>query len=128
MSRVELGPTLAPTFDHASSLGYLLSDDQRRDRLDTNDTGFTVEAYARRARSRHFDGTPDLVTLAASAVRIAGPPTGDALRTRLASLDETLLTMVIEDVPAGRMSQAARTFACRMLVENRRRLLDAIDG
>jgi len=43
--------TLAPTFDHASSLGRNESDANRRKRLDTSDRGFTVAAYARRARS-----------------------------------------------------------------------------
>jgi hypothetical protein len=40
---------LAPTFDHASSLGFLLSDEQRNLRLDTTDPRQTVEAYASRS-------------------------------------------------------------------------------
>ena len=39
-------PLLAPTFDHASSLGFQLSDEEREDRLTTSDRGRTVEAYA----------------------------------------------------------------------------------
>lgn len=58
-------PQLAPSFDHASSLGFQLSDDERQDRLDTTDSGRTVEAFARRGRSRHFAGSPSLVGLAA---------------------------------------------------------------
>ena len=37
---------LAPTFDHASSLGCHLQDVERERRLQTRDAGYTVEAYA----------------------------------------------------------------------------------
>ena len=35
--------SLAPTFDHASCLGFMLDDDQRLSRLRTRDRGFTTE-------------------------------------------------------------------------------------
>jgi len=43
---------LAPTYDHASSLGRELSDDERVRRLATKDRGYSVEAYATRSRAR----------------------------------------------------------------------------
>jgi len=49
------GRRLAPTYDHASSLGFQLADSQRQERLITNDDGYSVEAYARRARSQYAD-------------------------------------------------------------------------
>jgi hypothetical protein len=42
---------LAPTYDHASSLGRNESDERREKRLKTRDTGFSVEAYARNCKS-----------------------------------------------------------------------------
>ena len=42
---------LAPTFDHASSLGRELTDEVRHERLTTNDKNRTVEAYIERCRS-----------------------------------------------------------------------------
>lgn len=42
---------LAPTFDHASSLGRELTDEVRHERLTTNDKNRTVEAYVERCRS-----------------------------------------------------------------------------
>jgi hypothetical protein len=45
---------LAPTFDHASSLGRELTDERRHDRLNTRDQGYSVEAYAERARSAFY--------------------------------------------------------------------------
>lgn len=46
---------LAPTFDHASSLGRNESDERRAARLQTKDSRQTVEAYAARARSAFFE-------------------------------------------------------------------------
>jgi hypothetical protein len=46
--------SLAPTFDHASSLGRNESDDARRRRLATSDERDTVQAYAARARSAFY--------------------------------------------------------------------------
>lgn len=42
---------LAPTFDHASSLGRELNDEERHERLTTNDKNRTVQAYVERCRS-----------------------------------------------------------------------------
>jgi hypothetical protein len=46
--------SLAPTFDHASSLGRNESDDARRRRLTSADGRDTVQAYAARARSAFY--------------------------------------------------------------------------
>jgi hypothetical protein len=46
--------SLAPTFDHASSLGRNETDDARRRRLTTSDERDTVQAYAARARSAFY--------------------------------------------------------------------------
>ena len=45
---------LAPSFDHASSLGRDLTDSRRRERLTTRDTRGNVEAYAERGRSAFY--------------------------------------------------------------------------
>jgi hypothetical protein len=42
---------LAPTFDHASSLGVRLTDDNRKARLTTRDAGHSIAAYAARCRT-----------------------------------------------------------------------------
>jgi len=56
---------LAPTFDHASSLGCHEFDDKKSKRLSTRDMNFTVEAFASRARSAlylHERDTRSLLT------------------------------------------------------------------
>jgi hypothetical protein len=49
---------LAPTFDHASSLGCHELDAQKTRRLDSNDGNFTCAAFASRARSVFFEIRP----------------------------------------------------------------------
>ncbi len=46
---------LAPTFDHASSLGRNESDENRIKRLKAYDKGYSVEAYAKRADTPIYD-------------------------------------------------------------------------
>jgi hypothetical protein len=46
--------SVAPTYDHGSSLGRELRDDERRRRMKTTDARSNVSAYAERARSAFF--------------------------------------------------------------------------
>lgn len=57
---------LAPTFDHASSLGRNKTDEKRLDRLNTRDTGNNVKSYVKRAKSALYENPasqPPLTTL-----------------------------------------------------------------
>jgi hypothetical protein len=120
-------PTLAPTFDHASSLGFLLSDQQRSERLDTRDRNRTVEAYARRGQSRHFEGSPMLVTLAVDALRACPHPVIGDWFSRIEQYNADSFDAILDKMPNARMSGVSRMFTRRLLLENRRRLLDELD-
>lgn len=112
---------LAPSFDHASSLGFQLSDERRSAIIDNADG---VADYAARGVSRHFRGSPSLLDLATAAVRQCDAVGWvDALR----SVDNDTFGDVIDRIPDARMSPLARTFVVRLLAENRRRLLDEFD-
>ena len=50
----ESGRYLAPTFDHASSLGFLLSDPQRLERMSSKDRNYPPEAFAERVMRRNW--------------------------------------------------------------------------
>lgn len=64
---------LAPSFDHASRLGEMLSDDERRRRLESPDTGYQVAAYVRRARSALYRSETDAKPVSPlEAFRLAG--------------------------------------------------------
>lgn len=120
--------TLAPTFDHASSLGRNESDNERSERLSTRDEGRTVERYVERARSAFYGNTPGkpLTTLVAfqEAARIS--EVREAKRYwvgRLKAVSLADFREIFDNVPSSEISEPARDFGLRMLEINRERLL-----
>jgi hypothetical protein len=111
---------LAPTFDHASSLGFLLDDVDRLDRLSTSDESRTVAAYVGRARSK-LEGGPHPCAVAASSLEMCSQVARERWIERIRAL------MSIEDVvgqiPPHRASDPARAFASELYVANRSLLL-----
>lgn len=119
---------LAPSYDHASSMGRDLSESEQQRRLTTRDAGATVEAYARRARSAIYRNGQDsrpLGTLAAFAEAAARrPEAAQAWRSRLHDVPEDVLETIVTRVPAQVMSTSARQFVGRFLGYTRRQILD----
>lgn len=116
------GRSLAPTFDHASCLGFLLDDGERRARLGTRDRNFTPEAYADRARSP-FQGAPHPVDVAVEALTKSDSRARQLWLSRCERVDD--LVEPIRMIPVGRMSAPAREFAERVLRRNCYRLLSS---
>jgi hypothetical protein len=119
--------TLAPTYDHASSLGRNEGDAERQKRLHTRDRGFSVEHYVQRAESAFFlnpSSDKPLSTLAAfeEAAKIE-PRAAAYWRNRLRDVPIERYKDLIDLVPPEEMSQPARDFAFRMIELNRSRLL-----
>lgn len=113
--------TICPSFDHASSLGFQLSD-EHRSRLLAEDGG--IDRDCRRGQARPFAGRPLLVELFAAGLQLR-PGAGPILESALEGLDEDALAALVDQVPTARMSQPARIFVCKMWAINRRRVLDA---
>jgi len=63
---------IAPSFDHASSLGFALFDGDRLDRLTSADPNFRVSGWTERARSR-FQGKPHPRAVASQALDMVNP-------------------------------------------------------
>lgn len=116
---------LAPTFDHASSLGFQLDDEQRQERLATADGNRTPEAYADRARSR-FEGHPSPMQVAIEALEHLPEAGREFWLGRCRDIERLVAT--IDNVPANRMSQPARTFAERLMRRNHARLVSHTFG
>ena len=112
--------SLAPTFDHASCLGFMLDDDQRLSRLRTRDRGFTPEAYADRARTP-FATKLHPVAVAKQAMAMSDKRAGDLWLDRCSDVNR--LAEPLSLVPEHRMSEFARQFAERVLRQNCRQLL-----
>jgi hypothetical protein len=120
---------LAPTFDHASSLGCHETDDGRNIRLETRDIGRSVEAYADRSRSALYaspNARQPLRNL--EALTLASHNTRRAIKwwlERLDAIDDVRIDILLEEIPNERMSSAAAAFARRMILHNRKRILNA---
>ena len=110
---------LAPSFDHASSLGFLLNDPQRVQMLTSRDRNQTPEAWADRARTR-FEGHPHPIEVARSADALVQHGIVAPWTARIEPLD---LERLVAQVPADRMSSPAREFALRVAEANRRHIL-----
>ena len=123
-----IGPThvLAPTFDHASSLGRNLGDDERSERLTTRDQGRTVEHYCTRGRSPLYarGGSTSLtVRQSFELARACRPGCADAWIDRLAATADSDLLAIVDRLPAHIASGPARAFAKAVLTSGRRFLL-----
>jgi serine/threonine protein kinase HipA of HipAB toxin-antitoxin module len=114
---------LAPTYDHASSLGRELSDEKRLERLQNKKVG----AYLKKNYSAFYAQASDrksLTTLAAfqSAAEIH-PQAAKAWRTQLSAISSDWIKQLLCRVPENRMSSPAKEFAAQVLAFNKDRLL-----
>lgn len=119
---------LAPTFDHGASLGNILQDAERADRLKTKDEGRSLAAYARRGRSAFYGRgkgdkpmkTIDAFKSFANYSKTAAP----VCLERLQSISPDTVLGLLNRVPDGRMTEVCRDFTHQLLCINRQRLLD----
>lgn len=113
---------LAPSFDHASSLGFNLRDERRERELDRG-----VETWARRGAATRFEHQAPskpktLVALATDLLHMIDRPHRDWWLSQVEDLDLTVIAARAARIPS--MSDPARTFAVALIDTNRRRLLD----
>lgn len=127
--------TLAPTFDHASSLGRNEQDAERLERLKTRDHGRSIERYVERARSAFYPqiGEKSLTTLAAFEEAAKFLEVRGARNYWLAQLKAISLAAfrrIFENIPASEITEPAMEFALKMLEINRTQLLhgDSLSG
>jgi hypothetical protein len=112
---------LAPSFDHASSLGRELTDEARM-RAGNPSQGTPAERYGRRARSAFYPGdgiaraiSPSVAFQLAATSR---PLAGRAWLDRLLHMPREAVREVVEAVPESLMSPIAKDFACALLEYN----------
>jgi hypothetical protein len=118
---------LAPTFDHGASLARNLSDEERLDRLTTQDAGRSVQKFVTRGRSAFFrspDDTHPLQLLDA----FADFARRDVLAAhswieRLKNIEQESIASAVRSIPETRMSSVTRRFTLRLLELNQIRLL-----
>lgn len=126
---------LAPSYDHASSLGRDISDELRSQRLSGPDPKMTVESYCARGRTPLYGAVLEQATgsygklrqltyreafLQARHIR---PKAAAAWLSHLASLPVSELVDLVDRVPATVASEPARAFAKAALTCNLAHLL-----
>ncbi len=118
---------LAPSYDHASSLGRNETDENRQDRLTTRDKRRAMEWYVERATSAFYMSPSSTKPMSMLDVfREAGriqPAAAKAWLIRLESIPLQDIQSLFEQLPPDRISLVAIDFALRMLKLNRQRLL-----
>ncbi len=119
---------LAPTHDHAASLGAILLDEQRHERLTTKDRNRSVEVYVTKGRSAIFGSETDTRPLsmidAFHAASTHNPQASKIWLEKLEGVTIEEIKEVFERLPEERITDTAKEFAIRLLELNRRRLLE----
>lgn len=110
---------LAPSFDHASSLGFNLSDADRSERLATQDALRQVDAWASRAQTPFF-GRPHPIDAAVLGLQLVDEGVKAHWTDAVARLE---LDEFFSVFPSERMSGPAREFAKRVAHSNTQRIL-----
>lgn len=127
LQRDEGPERLAPSYDHATSLGRELSDEERSHRLGRRDRGRTLEGYVERARSRlHDEGSERPLHPIAAFARAARlrPDVARLWLARLAGIEDDSWGEIVNAVPARVMSQVARDYALAILRHTTREALE----
>ncbi|MEM7555750.1 MAG: HipA-like protein [Cyanobacteria bacterium P01_A01_bin.84] len=118
---------LAPTYDHASCLGRELLDKKRKERLKTNDSGFSVKAYINKSPSAFYAQVGDKTTLKTFDVFYQAaqryPNAALFWLDCLANISSTSTLELFERIPQERISASAIKFAQKVLELNQSRLL-----
>jgi HipA-like C-terminal domain len=113
---------LAPTFDHASSLGRSETDTKRSWRLTTKDSRSDVAAYSKKAKTAFYsrsDPNKTLTTLQVlEEIKKDFPNACNFWTSRILSLSRTDFDFLLSEVPDGWISDIARDFAVELLCLN----------
>jgi len=120
---------LAPSFDHASSLGRELTDEDVRMRVSRQGLSSAVQKYLSKCRSAFYENKEDKKTLSPiNAFRLAAarqPKAGNSWLKSLADLSDATLRNIVQLVPDERMSLIMKDFAIEILRQNKETLLES---
>lgn len=123
---------LCASYDHGSSLGALVSDQEREQRLLTRDHQRTVEAFADRARSAFYGAPGEMRTLhPIEVLRLSALQFPEAARhwcERMTAMPPESVTMLFERIPQELCSPVSKAFAVRLLTVNRNEIVRQLGG
>lgn len=116
--------SLAPTFDHAASLGRNESDQTRQTKLTTKDKNQTVEKYVEKCKSHFYNQGVRLKTLEAFKL-LAGLAPEAAIEwiERLEAVSDEDIKEIVDSVPKHIMSDLSKKFCTAILKANSSRII-----
>ncbi|MCD5419519.1 hypothetical protein LRS71_08080 [Rhodococcus pyridinivorans] len=121
---IDRSPCLAPSYDHASSLGFNLTDKKRTTLLQN------LMKFAEGGTAHRFEHVgnkpPTLVSLALQALDLCTPKGKEWWVSRLVDLDLGPVLTVLEQHQVPNMSDIEARFARELLELNLRRIKDGI--
>ena len=118
---------LAPTFDHASSLGAHHEDALRVRRLESKDPAFRVEGYVEKARSALYAkaGKAQPMTPLEAFRTWAEHASCQAWLQRLEAVEDRLIGELFARMPDSEMTGPSKAFAQAIIERNKWRILRA---
>lgn len=124
--------SLAATFDHASSLGRILTDEKRRIRLSGRDARATIATYCARAQTAFYndDNVPRLMS-SYEVLSWTAQHHPEALRlwgARICDISRNQFMGIFSRFPPGWISDTAAEFAVELLCCNQRVIDRAMNG
>jgi hypothetical protein len=123
---MRVADALCGSFDHASSLGFNLSDEERRRRMtDGTVTNWARHGFARQFEHQHGQPKQTLVDLARSAAGLCSPDVRKHWLQAVLSVQSDVVGSILARAPD--LSDATRPFTQEVLMINRDRLLHALD-
>lgn len=119
---------LCETYDHAASLGRELLDKEREDRLTSKDKNRQVGKFVQKARSELFklktDKKPQLTSDAFFLSVERRENAKIFWLERLLALTDERIDAIFNKIPTEVISDVAREFSLKMVLENKKRLLE----
>ena len=123
---------LAPSFDHASSLGRSESDEKRTWRLTTKDQRADVKAYAKRAKTAFYGRGDSIRTLTTREVLVElnrlFPVSSAFWSNRICNVSAREFVDLLNEIPDNWISVVARNFAVEMLKLNQETIAEVTNG
>ncbi|MEZ9338703.1 HipA domain-containing protein [Vibrio splendidus] len=121
--------SLAPTFDHAASLGRNESDEKREAMLRPEQGRRDVSGYVKRCKSWYYIDGNRLKTLEAFAIFSSFVPEAAVeWLTRLESIRDEQIHAILDNFPAGYLSVIQKEFCFRLITENKQNILNLLDN
>lgn len=121
------GLYLAPTFDHAASLGRELAEETKLKRLTTKDKDYTVKAYLKKNRSAFYRNEADAKPMhTLEAFELAGsysPAAANFWLSKLASIQIAQIQTMFESIPSNLISKHSISFARELLLASKENLM-----